>query len=918
MTQTYGHIVYTRRACGFNIEGKTVYKSGHGIHSLTSNLLEGDRDVDLINHVLDCSKPPAKEIKPKYVYFVPTVGMPMLGKIRNRNEAEMEEAAKKGIDARGTFFSEWITGEFIKYPFEYFDSPFFVADLKPVEEYYQEDPAPLETPLPAEMVENGNIKREKIMEFAADRREHAIQAAVCELLQQIEKPENERKFLVIRDTEENVRKWIAAIVYAFPIAAAREISFDTRMLNLNEDSKSSYAVQKSTGRFIRQKNIQDPNQENRFYAMIAGADPKDSSVSKTANPMTNAPYFVIDGETKQAKFAANSLSQRSYIKAVVHNDNLIRDFCSHMNEMTGIKLDSSLCDLFDAQVVVANDNEWQYASLLKALKCLLPHFTNKSVLMLLVVDKLCNEGGYLQRFLVEDEKHGLELFGIVRQILTKFKLENAKTEFEKAIDLRFSQLLANPSYVQYLKNFEKDLKQRDEKLYQDIIQKTVIERKLSVIQPQTIAAAPVEYIQEVVVMINYSLTNNTFGWNEILESIEYSSLITEIVRRCVFDEKLAASVIMNMSGNTKAVDKFIMMGSALNGQKSEESRWWRTMLSNNVSIDRLCKLMYDGKVGETEIEALLCTELRSHGYSEQLRSLFNTYLAKVPGVGGNFYREWIKSIRSTRNSNRELKRVLTDIASNSNYAKLLNEILTSLDAEVQLTENNENADLVEIVNEFASRARIVCPNAMLWSYLDFMNKSKISRRDKDGIAGLYLSSNMGGYRFQAQSDILKTPMGKDFFKRLTEYYEDPAVHLVAVMSFSFNDSAANKKYLTEYAETLCNLTVKQKGSGLASVLYLRQCLADGTEIDVAAEDIIRLFNCDEVLQQVNALVKAIKDVLCDIKTENVSDRLIDNAEKDFDERTAKELGRILDSAQEVYRQNHKGGLFGKLFGGFKK
>ena len=916
MTNKLGHFVDTRRGCGWDIHGKPNYTGGYGIYSASKDLFEEKCDRDLRDAMIK-----HQHRQDAYAYCVPGEGRPMLAAYRKRTDDEKSVADEAGVDNRVSYIAEWLVGNFERYAFEYIDSSFWQNIYRPIADFYaNEEPMPLEEPIDAASVPVSSICRNDIMAFVADGRANAVKAAVWALLRQYDLPAAERKFLVIRDTETNVRKWVAAIGYSLPIQVANQISFNTSMEKLNQEPDCCYYVQNSTGMYAKIRNIQDPNQERRWFYMIAGADPSDRTSDRTANPMPNAPYLVIDGATKQAKFETDQLVLRSFMKDIFTNDAAIEDFCNYMNEMKSIRMGTVLCDLYDAQNVLTNEAAWNYANFLKSLSQFNEYFTKKSVLMRYVVSRLCIEGEYAEQFVREDESNHLSLLRILYKLVSDFEITDAVPIMQKMLVKRIGTLLGNSRDAEKLTSYIACLKDVDEKLYSAIIVEIVETTKLSMVTDAGVASGSESYILKLFDVIGIYLKNKKMGWASFFKEPAFARLADALIARSLKEETMPGQILSLLAGDNKAIDSYIIRGCRFSSGNNQMLRWWHTMLRNRVSAEYLCNLINANGIGIKEIENVLCQEIQINGYSESVRRLFNQYLAKTPGAGNAFYREWIKSISGTKERVVTLRRILTEMAANTNYSNLLSETLGELDREIRLEKSRDSSELAELVYEFALRTRQQCGNALLWKYLSTMISTKISRRDKDGIASVYLQANSGGYRIPASDGLLRSQLGEEFLTRMQEYNEQPAAHIIALNSFSFNNASTHRAYVYQYARMISSDTVKKKSHALASIVYLREMVVSGQPTqDQGADKLRKVFSPTDLLKQLDELLTAIQAELSNIRTDNMSDKMVATVEKEYGKAIAKILGQMFADAQETYKLNNQGqNIFSKIFGRLKK
>ena len=766
MDRQYGHIVYTRCSHPLSVRGtmqKTTGRGGFGIYSLTRDMLDSELDENLASRILNNKRVVSTDLQTvDYVYFVPDIGLPMLGRVRNRTAEEEDEASRQDVDARGCFIGEWLVGELLRYPCEYFDSPFFEADQKPIAAFYGDNTIPLQDPVNGAAIPLGPVTREMALAFAADGRQRALRAIVCELIHQYEQPTSARKFFVIRDTEPNLRLWVAAIEYSLPLVVAKMISFETSVKKIKETTDTGYYVQKATG-YTAPDNISDPSLERRSFNMIAGVHPNLlKGLTKDAPSLKNAPYFVIDGESREAWFEADTtVMKRAYIGALFQDDLSIKGFCDSMGQMTGIVFDSSLYDLYDAQMVIQDENSWEYDKLMKAVAILSPHFTDRSVLMLYLMDALCVKNAYLQRFACQDEERGLAMFGMLMEMAERFGLRQMSDEIYNSVNNRFIKLLSNPEAATQMDKLQNCLKARSTTTYYSIISTAINTNKLSMIDPQAMMKSSNGYAYTVISIVDDYLKATRGSWSRFLEEPDYLFFTEALIKKSIGDTRLSSQFIRTMLGDNKAIDYFILHGSKqLSDNSAEYSRWWRIMMANNLPLEHLCKLIADKDGSIDLIEDLLYVSLQQNGCSEKLHSLFNTYLARVPGAGEHFLREWIKLARA-------------HISVNSNYTRLLTETLLSMDHDLVLSEDRDNSELAAMLGNYASRVRgLYCPNVVLWNYLHNMSNARIIHNDRDELAQTYLSCNIGCMCYRAPSDLLNTPLGKAFVQKISECREE--------------------------------------------------------------------------------------------------------------------------------------------------
>lgn len=916
MSNNYGHLVDTRCGCGWDIQGNPDYKEGHGIYCASKDVFEDDCDRDLRDVMMK-----HHHVQDAYAYCVPGKGRPMLVAYRKRTDAEKRAAAEADVDARASYIAEWLVGNLEHYAFEYIDSPYWQNIYRPIADFYgNEEPMPLEEPIESNTVLPSATSRRDIMQFVADGRYDAVKAAVWALLRQFDLPMASRKFLVIRDSETNVRKWIAAIGYSFPIQVANSISFNTCMEKLNQEAECCYYVQNSTGLYTKSKNIQDPNQERRWFYMIAGADPTDRTSDRTANHMPNAPYLVIDGTSKQARFETDNLMLRSFLKDIVTNDASIEDFCKYMNEMQNVNMGTCLCDLYDAINILTNENAWSYSSIYKALSLLTPHFTKHSVLMRYAVSRLCVEDEYSSRFATDDEGNSLSLFRVLYELIYAFSITDAISTMKQVLVKRISVLLENSRDGGALSSYVSCLKDISPELFSETITEVIETSRLRMITNDVVASGTSGYIMTLFEVINSYLNYKKQGWAYFFKDSSFTHLTNAMISRSMQDENLPSYVLKLLLSDNEAIDSYILNGYRFSSSNNQTVRWWQTLLQNSVSAEYLCSLISNSNISVQEIENVLCKEMRVNGYSDALRRLFNKYLAKVPGAGAAFYREWVKSLSGARERIKGLRRILTDMAANTNFSKQLSETLINLDSEIAFDQKKETIELAELVYEFSYRTRTQCNNAFLWKFLYALSSAKVSRRDRDGLTGVFLKANAAGYRFTMSDSVMNSQLVDSFMERMKEYIDQPTTHIIALNSFSFKRLNEKCAYVNMYARIVCSDTVKKKSNALASVVFLRDMVSAGyTGQESGVDKLCHIYTPSEFSKQLNDLLFAIQRELSYFRTDGISARVINMAKNTYGKGIAAFVEQIFTTAQATFIGNKQGqNIISKILGMLKK
>ena len=232
----------------------------------------------------------------------------------------------------GNFVNHAFLGKFTEdYPYEWFrDDRFWTAKAKPEAYYYESPPTPLPPRIHQEPVPR--IQDAEILAFVADGRSDALMAAVSFLIAQFGMEPENRKYLAIRDeSSAKLELWIAAIERAFSPRMSSAIPFATRMDQFI--NRNRYAIN-ADGMYQMHINLQDPNQRQRYHAMIVGVDEHDSANASTARPLPNSQFALLNGLEKRACFQADT--QNPYFRLITQYNEEHRTFCRKFLQMLDI------------------------------------------------------------------------------------------------------------------------------------------------------------------------------------------------------------------------------------------------------------------------------------------------------------------------------------------------------------------------------------------------------------------------------------------------------------------------------------------------------------------------------------------------------------------------------------------------------
>ena len=170
--------------------------------------------------------------------------------------------------------------------------------------------------------------------------------------------------------------------------------------------------------------------------------------------------------------------------------------------------------------------------------------------------------------------------------------------------------------------------------------------------------------------------------------------------------------------------------------------------------------------------------------------------------------------------------------------------------------------------------KITCnyyPYASLWKYLYDIVNTQITDNEWDELAYTYLHSNLLGTFYSAPPGLFDTPMGKAFVEKIVEDREEVSSHVIAMISFSFDNPAVENEYINHIAQKVCRASLDNTDIGIAAAIFLQICLKNERWIGEGPNCIMIRIGQDqqEVLKnRMDKYIQAIADSLQKIARED--------------------------------------------------
>jgi hypothetical protein len=353
--------IYTRCRKGIDLlkKGAKITSDGYKVYSCSAELLqEGTVDLPFFANAVQSKQSYVDPgfMDEAYLYYVPDTGSPFL---TNFHPVTFNKEAKGDYSNRpGNFVNQTLVGEFRDlYTYELFgDSQVWNAKGRG-EAYYYETETP-ELP-PRSIAASRTLSVREIGAFIAAGRQETLARAVAFLVEQYALPPEERKFLVIKDEDSaKIELWIAAIQCAFSPKIAAGISFATRMDKFVNTNRYTVNLQ---GVYQTQINLQDPNQKQRWRAMVVGVDERDRNNVGAARSSANSPFAVL-GDINA------DISRGGYFLAMAQFDDEHMRFCREFLQAFEFRApNEQIADLYDIFNALNNLTSMEVSEIADAL-----------------------------------------------------------------------------------------------------------------------------------------------------------------------------------------------------------------------------------------------------------------------------------------------------------------------------------------------------------------------------------------------------------------------------------------------------------------------------------------------------------------------------------------------------------------------
>ena len=288
---------------------------------------------------------------------------------------------KGGISIRpNAFVVQSFAGQFSGYPYRWFGSPVWTAHQASAADYYLDGVKDPQPPFLPQVQEDeggnpGNDFSTDVQQFIEDGRREALAACVAFLLQEYDKPETERRILIIRDEPRNVERWVTAIGQAFSPRLSLIIPFSTNRskLNGNPETVLFEAAEQGGGQTIVSGYAGVQGSTRPAY-MITGIHPQDPFCANIRANRSSR-FIVLDGASRRFEGELETDTGAEYFRSVEEQGVDLQDFCTVVLQAIDIPyISSQIPRIYDAYRYLLDEDHcvdaWNYPEALLHLQTL--------------------------------------------------------------------------------------------------------------------------------------------------------------------------------------------------------------------------------------------------------------------------------------------------------------------------------------------------------------------------------------------------------------------------------------------------------------------------------------------------------------------------------------------------------------------
>ncbi len=910
-------IIYTRCSPHRDLKngGASVRGDGFGVFAVSPRLFANKQlsSYDYLQGRLAVQNG-AKETSPiglfnSYEYSILAPGVTALSFEVARPHCKTPRANGKAHRS-GTYIKQCLVGKPEGYPVDWFGASVWTAHLEDENSYYLDEGNQTSDPLP--QVPNkpgkGRLTPAVVREFVSQGRAEAVKAGIWYLLREYERPENDRKVLLIKDTPENVELWIAAMEYAFPVSMAQTITFTTNRSRLGEQADSAlYYYTDAAGQFYPRMD-RSINQIRHPYCMIVGYHPNDSFCA-ALKPMPMSNFVVIDGTTKTVSFQTDGSVHDAYYDAAIRYDEDIQDFCNVVLPSLAIRdLSTKLPELFDAyRYLLDSDHgadKWNYAETVRNLNALLQYGMPQNGALNGYLVGACLKA--YQRFVPEDEAKGYGLLKIMWELAKVTGKEREITGcLADSLGDKLNDLAGGRNSI--VNSWSSMKKENVVMVIQPALCDLFNDTELTgyATQFKNCSPAVIETVMDMffrmLAVENQSmavLKNSTEKYGFFCTGLVYAmddpGCLNRIAARLRSVPDLLDSVTLSVAQYIEKVMPHKLV------------QWWDAVIAmNGGSVSQLCRSLCASHSADIDmIEQLLTNRLeRSRKFDADMCRSFRDAVAsleKKPDTGRRLFGAWIRLAAPG-----EYLSVIQTIRSFSLAEPVQTELFRALDARLPYDGSNGVSSVAyQEMRQWSKALNIVSRSVSFYDFKGALEKERKAERAVD--RALWFAEQ----DFTVDKEFLSGDYYASIVSVAAEHHDD-LLHIAMLCLFRDVEGISLECFVDQYAAKVLSFT--KKPQLVAQLMSLCEATMGNQGKGPKKYD-VQCRNAAFVQDVQAALDAALKKQLVACYKPSLAESIKKSKEWDKTPEVRDRLLALLEEAGKKTPQKGIGGFFGSLFG----
>lgn len=807
-----------------------------------------------------------------------------------------KEPRKSGkLHRGGNFIKQSLIGLFSRRVTDLIKSDIWDAYKISENEYYMDDipnPEPPMLTMIDECAVEAGIDTELVDRFVSNGREKLVQSGISFIFRELDKPESERKVLLIKDEPENVNLWILAILRGFPERIANMITFSTNMSRLGAQTDSLlfyYTDNENRMYFIQNQAVELTRHP---YCMIVGYHPADVFCANIRQNV-NSNFYILDGNASTTTIPDSYNMSAAFCTDSVLSTKEYRYFIDEIFAPITERVSSDEIDIMYGAynyILLKDVSKWAYSKALQQLRILSKYgaFKNNELSKYLIEKVL--------PFIEENFRNEIESgFGLsaslwaytektgecgnVLEILTNGIWNQYKAGYDIAKIWRYIKSISNIVFYRslVLALFSDDLLPGIYNAY-------------SYCEPKS-AAILFEMFDE-------KLQLSGEGEKSILNDDEKFNFTLYAINAARLSSVHAGNCLMRINSNHELfIEIATLIAKNFEEVNSAEAyRWWEVVTeSAGESVLSLCEYLIKASgVQMIQIEQLLCSSIiAKKAYDEDIcRAFINSK----------------KCIQSDDKSGEYLFSTLIAYAGTSDYSKLIRNIRRagleeSVERKLFLLMDNklgipapgiDNAGIAMGMGEWAMSLHTgsifyICYQT--WHDV-------VSEKNEDRVENVF--RRFVGSQIPYRNKFIQTQWYSDIFEK-SRSFKSGVIHMLMMCFFSFESPEEQRKYIQWFIRNVLKKTEKRE------LINTMLSISDA----LCYEYSIPNYNKDEV----NAVRKDIETSFIRELIPYYNDSMFRQVEKNknFDYRTKGKMTMILREVDDKKPIKEHRGILGSLF-----